>query len=176
MSRRLAALAAVFASGCYIEARGRGDVLGATSGSTLGGALIEGVVSAGFQLAGTDDRYAAVLGGCAQRQLAASRATMIDHLRGDGIELGLVGPPVDFLPAAARGYELRLGVGGWVPDNGSLSVVRLGAAARFGIRHVELVAGPSVSWWDAARGGTAVGAGVEAGLRLYLDPREGFAR
>jgi hypothetical protein len=165
---------AVVASGCYLEAKGRAEAFGATSGSALGGVGLQGIVSLGFQIASGSDRYASVLGLCGERSIAASRGMLIGHSSARGLEMGLVGPQTDWLPAAALGYDVRLGVVGWIPNSNNVSEVRLGAAARFGTRHAELLLGPSLSWWDAARAGTAVGASAEAGVRFSGDPRSLF--
>lgn len=173
MVRTTVALLAFALSGCYLEARARGDLFATTSGMTIHGAVLEGEVAAGVQLA-IGGRCAATLGVAGVGVAGATSDLAIDHRSTPSLNIGALTPRPDFAPDAVRGLALRFGLLGWMTDTATISVLRLDGGLRFGSRHVELEVGPSLSWWDGGRSGAAVGAGGELAVRLFADPRHLF--
>lgn len=156
--------------GCYVEMRARGDVASG-AGSAVGGSMVAVCVTAGLELSVDDDaRYRTLLGLGGERVTASSRTLGIKGVTTSRLEMGLHRP---WSSSLARSFDLRFGLAGISNTmGGNVSVVRLGGAASFGPRHVSIMIGPTVSYWDAARSGTALGIGLEAGVHFNADPRD----
>ena len=158
--------------GCYIEMRARGDVASG-AGSAVGGSMVAGCVTAGLELSLDDDaRYRAILGFGGERVIASSRTLGIEGINTSRLEMG-VHRPWGGPSSLARSFDLRLGLAGISNKmGGNVSEVRVGGAVSFGPKHVSILIGPTLSYWDAARAGTALGIGLEAGVHFSADPRQ----
>lgn len=161
-----------FLCGCYVEMRARGDVASG-AGSAVGGSMVAVCVTAGLELSIDDDaRYRTLLGLGGERVTASSRTLGIKGVNTSRLEMGLH-RPWSGRSSLTRSFDLRFGLAGISNTmGGNVSEVRLGGAASFGPRHVSIMIGPTVSYWDAARSGTALGIGLEAGVHLNADPRD----
>lgn len=169
IARAIALIA--FVPGCYIEARADADLL-AASGNALGGTQVDGAFVAGVELDVGDHVHAIAGGAIDERLLAHSRATTTADVTAPGIELGFVNRSVPDALRSASAYDIMFDLTSFMPPKSTnVSELRTVLAARFEGGPIALRVGPSISWWDAAKNGAAVGAGVEAAVRVVVDPR-----
>lgn len=162
----------VFSSGCYLEARTRADWMFATGSALSSGGQIDGAIVGGVEL-DVGDRIHKV-GGAAirERLLAQSSTTTVTDVSAPGIELAMISRAVPAALRIATAYDAALDLTGFMPPKSTnVSELRTAVAARFAEGPLVLRIGPSVSWWDAAKNGAAVGLGAEIGLRAVVDPR-----
>lgn len=150
--------------GCYLEARGHGQLVG-NAGAAVSEAMLGATVSVGIELPVGSAPTQSVRAGVGAERVMANGTSQLAHQQAPDLELGYS----DVWSSAA--VDAHFAIAGFVPSSGNISELQLALAAAFGTDTVRLFVGPSIGYWDAARRGVSVGAGVDFGMRLRTDPR-----